>query len=353
MNADPIIVETTRRIFQDLGDPQTINNTDNTKWRVPLWNALVKAGLTLAWCSEESGGAGASMADGFAIQRVVGEFATPIPLAETLLAGWLLDQARIKAPPGPMTVVPVNDRSHINLTDAGILNGIVERVPFARETEHLVALSNSSDGPKIAMVQRVACGIAPGQNLAGEPRDRVSFNAVKPIHMSSPSTPFNPIRLKLMGAVMRTVQMTGAIETMLNMCIAYTQERVAFGRPIAKFQVIQHNLAVMGGEFAAALAATGAAEGAIMRDPSFGDKVVMNVASAKIRVGEAANEASAIAHQLHGAIGFTQEHILHRFSHRLWSWRDEYDSEANWAVLLGKAVAARGPDEMWPNITAA
>ena len=353
MNADPIIVETTRRIFQDLADPQTINNTDNTKWRGPLWNALVNAGLTLAWCSEESGGAGASMADGFAIQRMVGEFATPIPLAETLLAGWLLDQVRIKAPPEPMTVVPVNNLNHVNLNEKGILNGIVERVPFARETEYLVVLSNSNDGPRVAMVQRVACGIAPGQNLAGEPRDRVSFDAIRPIHISSPSTPFNPFRLKLMGAVMRTVQMTGAIETLLNMCISYTQERVAFGRPIAKFQVIQHNLAVMAGEFAAALAATGAAEGAIMRDPSFGDEVVMNVASAKIRVGEAANEASAIAHQLHGAIGFTQEHILHRFSHRLWSWRDEYDSEANWAVLLGKTVAAGGPDEMWPSITAA
>ena len=83
------------------------------------------------------------------------------------------------------------------------------------------------------------------------------------------------------------------------------------------------------------------------------DQIILNVASAKIRVGEAANEVCAIAHQLHGAIGFTQEHILHCYSHRLWSWRDEYDNEAIWAVLLGKNIAAHGPDELWPNLTAA
>ena len=353
MNADPIITETARRIFQDLADPQNIHNMDSQNWRVALWGALVDAELTLAWCSEAGGGAGASLADGFAIQRVVGEFASPIPLAETLLAGWLLEQGGIECPQGPMSVAPTNEAINLNLDDKGRLSGIVERVPFARDAEYIVTLCKNSEDVKIALVQRAACGVAYEANVAGEPRDHVSFEAVTPLNIAPVSAEFDPFKLKLMGALMRTTQMTGAIDTLLSMCISYAQERVAFERPIAKFQVIQHNLAVMAGELSAALAATSAAEGAIFRDPNLGSEVFMNVASAKIRVGEAANEVSAIAHQLHGAIGFTKEHILHRFTHRLWSWRDEYGSESKWAVSLGKNVTKRGADEMWPNITAA
>ena len=79
----------------------------------------------------------------------------------------------------------------------------------------------------------------------------------------------------------------------------------------------------------------------------------MEVASTKIRVGEAAREGAAIAHQVHGAIGFTEEYVLHRFTRRLWSWQDDFGSESVWAARLGEMICAAGPDELWPTITAA
>ena len=51
---------------------------------------------------------------------------------------------------------------------------------------------------------------------------------------------------------------------------------------------------------------------------------------------------------MHGAIGFTIEHILHRYSLRALAWRDDFGSESYWAVELGKLVAASGADELWP-----
>ena len=68
--------------------------------------------------------------------------------------------------------------------------------------------------------------------------------------------------------------------------------------------------------------------------------------------GEAAGEGAGIAHQVHGAIGFTMEHILQRYSRRVWSWRDEFGSESAWAVRLGEAVAANGGDELWASLAA-
>ena len=58
-----------------------------------------------------------------------------------------------------------------------------------------------------------------------------------------------------------------------------------------------------------------------------------------------------IGHQTHGAFGYTQEHILHRYTHRLWSWRDDFGAESYWAARLGAMVCAAGADAMWPTLT--
>ena len=136
------------------------------------------------------------------------------------------------------------------------------------------------------------------------------------------------------------------------------RERVDFERPIAKFQAVQHNLARLAGEVAAAMAAAGSAADAIANAlgggtagtcvGSFDDAVLLEVAAAKIRVGEAAGEGAGIAHQVLGAIGFTREHVLHRFTQRLWAWRDDFDNESAWAVRLGALVAAGGGEGLWP-----
>ena len=76
------------------------------------------------------------------------------------------------------------------------------------------------------------------------------------------------------------------------------------------------------------------------------------VATAKIRAGESAGLAASIGHQVHGAIGFTDEYRLHYLTRRLWSWRSEYGSESYWAQKIGKAVITGGADNLWADITA-
>jgi len=154
--------------------------------------------------------------------------------------------------------------------------------------------------------------------------------------------------LRAMGAVMRSAQMAGALQRILEASVQYAIERVQFGRPIGRFQAVQQNLAVLAGQ---AAAATAAAEAAIEAAANNLDSIA--VAAAKIRAGEAAGIGAAIAHQVHGAIGFTQEHRLHYSTRRLWSWRDEFGNEAYWARQLGGKVAAAGADCLWQNLSAA
>jgi acyl-CoA dehydrogenase len=346
--AENIVVETAEKIFADLADTQAINRDKQGRWKAPLWQALSEAGLPLAWVGEAHGGSGASLADGFGVLGAAGRFAIAVPLAETMLAGWLLAQADIRSPAGEMTVAPASPKDRITHNADGTLSGRARGVPFARQAKHIAVIACGANGTVIALVDAAKLRIEDHLNLANDANDTVAFDRVEPIAVKPVPDGFGQINLLLMGGVARSLQIAGSLESMLDISVRYAGERVAFEKPIAKFQAVQHNLARLAGESAAALAAATSAADTLANATAFDDAVFLEAVSAKIRCAEAAEKGSAIAHQVHGAIGFTIEHILHRFSLRALAWRDDFGSESYWAVELGKRVAARGADELWP-----
>ena len=339
-DSDHIVADTAARIFADVADPQTINRAKDSGWKAPLWSALEEAGLTLAWVPEHLGGSGASLGEGFAVLGAAGRYAVSLPLAETMLAGWLLARAGIGSPAGTMSIAPVRPHERVQI-EGGRLRGQAV-VPFASDTQHIALLAETT----VALVATGSCRIGEGRNLAGEPAPLVDFSGAEALQSGTSST--DTEQFMLIGAAVRAMQTAGALQTILSMSVAYANERVAFERPIGKFQAVQQNLARLAGEAAAALAAAGSAADALADRSASQDAVFLEVASAKIRCAEAAAEGSAIAHQVFGAIGFTQEHVLHRFTLRMLGWRDDFGNESWWAAELGRRVARRGADEFWP-----
>ena len=346
--SENIVVATAEKIFADLADAQTINRDKDGSWKAPLWQALTEAGLPLSWVSEDCGGSGASLAEGFGVLGAAGRFAIAVPLAETMLAGWLLEQGKIVSPAGEMTVAPASPKDHITHNADGTLSGRARGVPFAKAAKHIAVLATGANGVSIALVDAAEVRIEAGLNLGGDNSDIVIFDKVAPSTIKPAPAGIDQTALMLMGGVARSLQIAGALESLLDVSVRYSNERVAFEKKISKFQAVQHNLARLAGESAAALAAATSAADAIANASGFDDAVFLEAVSAKIRCAEAAEKGSAIAHQVHGAIGFTIEHILHRYSLRALSWRDDFGSESYWAVELGKLVAERGADELWP-----
>jgi acyl-CoA dehydrogenase len=346
--SDNIVVETAEKIFADLADPQTINNDKKGSWQAPLWQALSEAGLPLSWVPDDLGGSGASLADGFALLNAAGRFAVAVPLAETMLAGWLLAQAKITSPEGEMTVLPASPKDRVTLDADGALSGRCRGVPFAKAAKHFAVLAHGKDGVSIALVDAGKGRTESGLNVGYDHSDIVTLDKVQPVTIKPAPKGFDQTALMLMGGVARSLQIAGALESMLDISVRYSNERVAFEKKISKFQAVQHNLARLAGESAAALAAATSAADAIANAMSFDDEVYLEAAAAKIRCAEAAEKGGGIAHQVHGAIGFTMEHILHRYSLRALAWRDDFGSESHWAVELGRLVANRGADELWP-----
>jgi acyl-CoA dehydrogenase len=345
-DSNSIILDTANRIFRDLSGPDAVNAAEKGEWPKALWHAIEESGLGLTWVPEELGGAGATLADGFAVLRAAGHFAVPVPLAETLMAGWLLAQAGIPVPSGPLTIAPVHADGHIAFTTDGKLSGRARRVPFARNAEHIAVLIHRDGGHALALVAAAGLAIRQSASLAGEPRDDIELDDVAPAAVRP--TAVDQDLLVSFGAAVRLQQIAGALEKILQQSVQYALDRSQFGRPIAKFQAVQHNLAVLAGEVAAASAAADtAAEACALPELAIGE-----IAIAKVRGGEAAGTGAAIAHQVHGAMGFTYEHTLHHATRRLWAWREEFGNEAVWAARLGRMVAQHGADGLWPFITA-
>jgi acyl-CoA dehydrogenase len=154
--------------------------------------------------------------------------------------------------------------------------------------------------------------------------------------------------VRLRGALARAAAICGASCAALAASVGYANERVQFGRQISKFQVIQHSIAELAVEVEAMTAATDAATRICAEDGFGTERARVAVAVAKAQASAGAGIVARNAHQVHGAIGTTKEHSLHLTTTRLWSWRDEYGSERDWQLELGRTALDR---DVWEVVT--
>ncbi len=341
------VLKTVDRIFDELCPKALRESAEAGEWPSALWAALEEVGLDRAALPEAAGGPGLDFADAMFALRRSAYHAAPLPLAETLLAGRLLAAAGMAVPQGALTVAPVHagDRIDFVQSSAGTaLSGRAQRVPWGNLCAHAVVAGELAGKAVLGLVATAGAVRGVEKNLAGEPRARLEFEAV-PL-LACAALDHATARLLAEGALLRSVQMAGALERVLEYSLQYANERVQFGRPIGKFQAIQHMLAQLAGQVAAASAAADAAVEASVAAPD-----EFAVAVAKSRTGEAAGKGAEIAHQVHGAMGYTREHNLHYSTRRLWSWRDEFGNETHWQSRLGRMVAAQGADALWPMLS--
>ncbi|WP_228898136.1 acyl-CoA dehydrogenase family protein [Acidovorax sp. Leaf73] len=308
-----------------------------------LWAVLQESGFDKALLAESKGGAGVSWADACGLLSLAGEHAAAVPLAEAMVGHWLLDHAGVEGAGTPTIASSVRpDEIRVGMGyDGKRVSGKLCRVPWGEFCTHVAFIVGAGTAAQLIVVARETAGVSitPGRNLAGEPRDTLVLDGVVP--QAVVNAPFDARELLSLAAILRSALMAGAIGRALALSVEYANLRVQFGRPIGKFQAVQQNIALLATQAAAARAAAEAGSDAI--DEWLGGAGVpltqsIAAPSAKIRTGEAASQACAIAHQVFGAIGFTEEHELHQFTKRLWSWRDECGNEAFWSRELGERI---------------
>ncbi len=337
-----LVAEAAERLFADLSTPATVRAAEQGIWPDDLWQAVEDAGF----CAALEPDSGVSLGEALAILRAAGRHAAPIPLLETMAARAIAARAGLTTPEGPLSIA-VSDQPTTLRLDAGRLSGTMRRGPFARQAKAIVALAHDNDRSMVVCAPVERARLTPGRNLAGEPRDDLVFDRLDLSGGAMAAAPKGVDEAWVLrrAALLRSAQMVGALDAALAMAVRYANERAQFGRPIGKFQAIQHQLAALGGEVAASSAMLDAAAEAVTTNRPH---AALAVAAAKARASEAAGIAATIAHRVHGAIGFTREFALQDLTRRLLSWRDEFGSERYWQSYIGHEALAPKAAPLWP-----
>ncbi|MGJ7611648.1 MULTISPECIES: acyl-CoA dehydrogenase family protein [unclassified Variovorax] len=313
---DDIYIDALRGVLTDRCTLQAVRGIEGGQSAQALWEAIEESGFADALLPEAEGGAGLSLADAFPLLELCGAFVVPVPLAETMVARLQLTQAGVPRPGGSIAL------AQGRLQGDGTL--VCERVSFGRVADWVLV------GLELELGLGKTCLLLPVDAAA-------SAAAVAPLDATlSWSAPAQAAALPVPGvadvrvplACVLAAQLAGVLMSVFTRTLQYANDRNQFGRPIGKFQAIQHQLGVISEH---AFAARMAAQMGCSADP-------LRVAIAKARTSEAALEVAALSHSIHGAIGFTEEFDLQLYTRRLHAWRQAGGSESYWHDVVGTAL---------------
>jgi len=353
MSDRTLLTDAVTRIFRDFYKNELLNQARRDGWCAGLWKALEQAGMTLISVPEVAGGSGGEFVDVAEVLRLAGKYCASVPLAETaLLGGWALARADLSIPAGPLAFHVVQELDQFTMVrDSGgwRVSGTLRNIPWARHAASLVLVASTGGAEKIICAFPGSYKVENQTNIAGEARDSVTFDAaiIGERHVGGIAGVTIAAEAMQRGALARAIQMAGALEQVLEMTLTYVRQRSQFGKPLIKFQAVQQELARLAGEAAIAKASAMAAAACVQA----GQGVAIHAAIAKIKAGEAAQAGASISHQLHGAIGVTDEYLLHHSTLRLWAWRSEYGNDAAWAEMLGEHTLDVGAATFWDEVT--
>ena len=273
-------------------------------WDPALWKEAAGLGLAGISVPEEQGGAGMGFVEEAIVAEELGRGVFPGPwLGSVILAQPALEGSpellqEVASGERIATWVPEGGRHVVDLAAADLLVAEREGALVALDKESVEwRILPTVDGTR--RLGEVELGDAEGTQLAG----RADAEVVS-----------ERIRVRALAAL--AAEAAGVAERALEIATDYAKEREQFGLPIGKFQAVSHQLAdtYVDVELTRSLALWAVA--AIAEDDP--DRTVA-AETAKVFAADAAVRACERAIQVHGGIGFTWEHVLHRYYKRaLW-----------------------------------
>jgi len=307
-----------------------------------LWQEMAGLGWFGMIYEEAYGGFEASFFDLFVLCEEMGKVVLQSPFfCSAVLSGMLLnetnrpDQKMAYLPPiisGEKILTTAlidesgqydhqNPKIHARKTreDTYEITGTRLLVPFAHVADAVLVCAKledaESEGGTIFMIDREAAGLefAPLETLTQERSYALTFTNVEVSQdkiMGSPGQGSTYVdRVWHRAMILKCGEMLGGLSKVLDMTVSHVQGRQQFGRPLSAFQAVQHNCADMSILFETTRLITYQAASLI----SQGIPCLKEVAMAKAWCGEAYKKCTWIGHQLHGAIGFTEEHDMHLY----------------------------------------
>jgi alkylation response protein AidB-like acyl-CoA dehydrogenase len=271
---------------------------------------LAEIGLPLMAVAEEFGGLGLDECDVVLILEEAGYADAPVPIAETI----------------------------------GVVAPLLARYGSEEQRETWLPALAGGDTLGTTVCPGTGVGSRTGADVALVERDgRVHLVGVDGTHVAGAPCLAEPAasvaELRARAAWVTAAVLNGVSRRLLDLSLEYARAREQFGVAIGSFQAVKHKLAEMAsGVESARPTAWSAARALAGRDPERG--VAASVA--KVLAGHAGALANDHALQIHGAMGFTKEHPVHRWlllGHELES---RWGTAGEHAAALGEGALAGG-----------
>ncbi len=264
-------------------------NDSDTAPGLALWARLAETGVTALTIAEEHGGMGADAIDLVVAIEQLGRHAVPGPVAETLAV----------APALLAAVAP----ERLEALAEGALATVAAppETPFAVDAD-AAALTLLVDGSTVSLATPGAAHQS--VDLARKLFEVTAGESLGTVDDAALAAAFD------LGALATAAQLQGLGRTMLEVSVEYAKARKQFGRAIGSLQAIKHHLADVAIAIEMAQPLLHAAAMAV-RDGA--PTARRDVSAAKVACADAAYKSSRVALQVHGAIGYTQEHDLSLF----------------------------------------
>lgn len=316
---------------------------DETGYPTELWHEMAELGWLGLIVPEDYGGAGLCFLDLGVLLEEMGRFCLPSPFfsssvcsALAILKGGSQQQKQELLPqivsgekivtlaltesPGGFDASALTTIA--SRTDSGYtIEGIKFPVPYAHVSDYMICAAKTGNQAEEVTLFIISAdcpeiSLTPLQSISGEKQFKVAFNGVKVSENNIVGS------INQGGAVIQSIlpeitvakclEMIGGAQKVFEMTVDYAKERIQFGRPIGSFQAVHHHCADMiilvdNAKFLIYKAAWMLNEGL---------PCAMEVSAAKALVGESYRRVTFIAHQIHGGIGFEQDHDLHLYFKR-------------------------------------
>jgi alkylation response protein AidB-like acyl-CoA dehydrogenase len=340
---------------------------DGAGYSIALWTRMVQLGWTGLAFPEEHGGAGGGLMDMAVLLEEMGRALLPGPFFSTVVLGGLTvlsdgtDSQKRDILPG---ICQGTTLMTLALTEAGasyrpqgiqlearregdgyLLEGAKLFVPDAHVSSVIVVAARTSKddaegGITTFLVPADSQGVrmTPHHTLGADKQSEVVFDGVRVPADSVLGTEGEgwPVVRRALdrAAAARCMEMLGAAEAVLEMTVEYAKQRVQFGRPIGSFQAVQYHCANMAIQVDSCRHMAYQA----MWRLAEGLPASAEVSMAKAWVSESYRKVCALAHQSHGAIGFTKEHDLQLYTRRARAQELAYGDATYHRDLLGQVL---------------
>jgi len=313
---------------------------DEKGYSPELWRKMAELGWMGLVLPEEYGGMGMEFMDLIILLEEMGRNILPGPFFSTVVLGGLpLMAAGTEEQKGEFLPRVANGEMLLTLAltepsarydaagvattavaqdDSFVLNGTKLFVENAHIADYIICVARTKKGasPEEGLTLFLVDAKSPGisttllKTIAGDKQCEVTFKDVRVPkgNIIGKLDKGWPVVEKVLekATVGLCAQMVGGAQKALDMSVEYAKERIQFGRPIGSFQAIQHYCANMvtdvdGSKYITYEAAWKLSEGM---------PAAMEVSMAKAWTSEAYRRVTLLGQQIHGAIGFCEDHDM-------------------------------------------